>query len=72
MKRIKQIKATPCKAKELQPGDLWSPNEQEYWDYVVRGELDQTAELSVRLHAPISKHSKDSEVFRIEIITEEI
>lgn len=63
-----KIKATPIKAEDLKPGDLFSNCGQVAWDLFL---VDKTAiaqKVYIRTDVPTPQDQKEVEVFKIEIL----
>lgn len=70
-----KITATPVKASELEPGDLFSTVGPEYWDHTSFGDGESLAvgeRVYIRTHAPTPSDQADHEVYRIEVVRGEL
>ena len=61
-----KIKATPIKAKDLKPGDLFSTAPQLYWDKRDPNSLGE--KVYMRTDAPTPKDQAEEEIYLIEFI----
>jgi hypothetical protein len=63
-----EIRATKCKGRELQPGDLFSTAGPEYWSrWDSRGSVGEC--VYIRTNVPASEFpDADEDIYRIEVL----
>ncbi len=64
------VKATPCKGRDLKPGDLFSIEGPEYWNFFdLTGSVGE--QVYIRTNTPADRFpDADEEIYRIEVARE--